>query len=98
MERYPLLFAVCHNCGEPYPWTRSLASKLIDEEMQELNSEEKSKFKAALPDIITNTPRTALAWKQVSKCLSKIAPTAKETFKQIFYRFAADGAKFLIGL
>lgn len=89
----------CHNCGKPYPWTQSAldaASELIDEEMQELNTEEKSKFKDALPDVIAQTPRTTLAAKRVSKYLNKIAPTVQETFKQIFYRLAAEGAKILI--
>lgn len=83
----------CHNCGEPYPWTKSTldaAAELIDEEMCELNAEEKSKFKASLPDIIAQTPKTTLAAKRISKWLGKCAPTVQETFKQIFYRIAAD--------
>lgn len=89
----------CHNCGEPYPWTKSAldaAAELVDEEMSELDTEEKTKFKAALPDVIAQTPKTTLAATRISKYLKKVAPTVQETFKQIFYRLAAEGAKILI--
>lgn len=89
----------CHDCGKAYPWTQfelDKANKLIDEEMPELNTKEKSEFKSSLREVMFDTPRTDFAAKQISKYLEKIAPTAKETFKQIFYRLAADGAKLLI--
>lgn len=89
----------CHNCGKAYPWIASAiesAEMLIDDEMQELNTEEKSKFKAALPCIVAQTPKTSLASRRVSKFLKKVAPTAQETFKQIFYRFATDVAKSIL--
>lgn len=69
---------------------------MVDEEMSELDTEEKTKFKAALPDVIAQTPKTTLAATRISKYLKKVAPTVQETFKQIFYRLAAEGAKILI--
>ena len=86
----------CYNCGKAYPWTATAiktAEELIDEEMQELTAEEKSKFKADLPCVISKTPKTNLAIKHISKFLKKVSPIAQETFKQIFYRFATDVAK-----
>lgn len=88
----------CHNCGEPYAWTESslsAASELIDE-AKALTAEEKTKFKALLSEIISDNPRTTLAATRIAKYLGKLVPTAQETFKQIFYRLAADGAKALI--
>ncbi|MBR0316189.1 MAG: DUF2321 domain-containing protein [Synergistaceae bacterium] len=89
----------CHNCGKPFPWIESAfvaAKELIDEDMQELNDDEKTKFKNALPDIIANTPRTTFSATRITKYLKKITPTVQETFKQIFYRFATDVAKALL--
>lgn len=90
--------AYCYNCGKPYAWTESAlnaANELIDE-AQGLTSGEKVMFKASLSEIISDTPRTTLAATRVAKYLKKLVPTAQETFKQIFYRLAADGAKALI--
>ena len=79
--------AYCHNCGEPYPWTKAAldaAAELIDEEMNELTGEEKSTFKAALPDVVAQNPRTTLASRRISKCLKKIAPTIKKHLNRFF--------------
>ena len=91
--------AYCHNCGAPFPWTQSAiaeASDLVEKEMPELSTDEKAEFKAALPKVISDTPLTTRAAKMISRLLKKVAPTANETFKQIIYRLAADGAKVLI--
>ena len=91
--------AYCYNCGEPYPWTKTAieaATELIDEQMSELTAEEKAKFKAALPEVISDTPRTSLGATRIARYLKKVVPTVQETFKQIFYRLAADGARLLI--
>lgn len=64
--------------------------------MSELNVDEKSKFKASLPEIVSNTPFTTLATTRIVRYLKKVKPTAQETFKQIFYRIAAEAAKSLI--
>lgn len=53
-------------------------------------------IKAALPDILNDSPRTTLAATRIAKYLKKLAPTVQETFKQIFYRIAAEYAKILI--
>lgn len=91
--------AYCRNCGEPFPWIKAAftaADELISEEMRELADDEKSKFKAALPDILNDSPRTTLAATRIAKYLKKLAPTVQETFKQIFYQLAAESAKVLI--
>ncbi|MBR0287886.1 MAG: DUF2321 domain-containing protein [Selenomonadaceae bacterium] len=100
--RSPARYALpmfCHNCGKAYPWTQAeldKVNKLINEEMPELSLEEKSNFRTSLPKIMSNTSLSRVAATQVSKYLKKITPTVQETFKQIFYRLAADGAKALI--
>lgn len=91
--------AYCHKCGAPFPWTQSAiaeASDLVEKEMPELNTDEKAEFKAALPKVISDTPLTTRAAKMISRLLKKVAPIANETFKQIFYRLAADEAKIVI--
>ncbi|MBE8952795.1 MAG: DUF2321 domain-containing protein, partial [Quinella sp. 1Q7] len=47
------------------------ANELISEEMHELTDDEKSKFKAALPDILNDSPRTTLAATRIAKYLTK---------------------------
>lgn len=91
--------AYCHKCGAAFPWTQSAiakASYLVEKEMPELNADEKAEFKDSLPKVLSDTPLTTRAAKKIFGFLKRVAPTAQETFKQIFYRFATDMAKVLI--
>ena len=55
--------AYCSNCGKPHPWTEKAleaVQELIDE-TEGLSKEDKDKLKQSIPDLLTETPKTAVA-------------------------------------
>lgn len=90
--------AYCRNCGAPFPWIKAAltaADELISEEMHELTDDEKSKFKAALPDILNDSPRTTLAATRIAKYLTKLAAHAEDPYMK--KRLVAEAANRLLG-
>jgi hypothetical protein len=88
----------CHDCGKPYPWTRSIidtAIELISEE-DDLTEEEKGKISSSLVDIISHTPRTPLAAIRVKKVFDKMSDTGKEGFKQLLSQITTESAQRII--
>ena len=63
----------CHDCGEPYPWTREklqAAADLIDR-IKRLSQEERAALKTELGEIMTDNPRTKIAALEVKQALGK---------------------------
>lgn len=84
----PVPDAYCWNCGKPYPWTElqtEAALEMIQEE-QDLNESDKAVLSAALPDLISETPRTALAATRFKRIVSSAGPT----FRAATYKFIVD--------
>ena len=62
----------CHNCGKPYPWTESAiqaAAELLTLD-DNLSIEETQILVDALPDLLSETPKTQLAVAKFKKFLS----------------------------
>ena len=70
---------------------------LIDEE-DELSNDEKEKLKQTLPDILSETPRTALAVNRIKKACMKAGGFLKEGLMQFVATFACELAKQQLGL
>lgn len=92
----------CHNCGKPYPWTKTAlesAKALIDED-ENLNSEEKKQFFETLPDLIVEspTPKTQLATARFKKFISKVATYTADGVKSIIVNIASETIKKSLGL
>lgn len=85
----------CYNCGKPYTWTQAKldAAKELIKEMDELSPEEKEKFNSSLPDIIVDTPKTAVAVTRIRKYMNKISSTSKDGIKQLFFDITIEAAK-----
>ncbi|WP_234121147.1 DUF2321 domain-containing protein [Clostridium hydrogenum] len=92
----------CHNCGKPYPWTKTAlesAKSLIDED-ENLNSDEKKQFFDTLPDLIVEspTPKTQLAAARFKRFISKAATYTADGVKDIIVNIASETIKKSLGL
>lgn len=90
----------CDNCGKPYPWTElaiQTATLLIQEE-DELSEQLKEIAIQALPDIVTETPRTNLAVVRIKKVLVTAGKFTADGIRQFAIDFGCELAQRLLGL
>lgn len=90
--------AYCYNCGNPFPWTKralAAACELIDG-MEELEPNEREKFKNSLTEVSQNTPKATVSANHIAKYIKRTAPTMQEAFKSVMYDITAKVAKRLI--
>ena len=87
--------AYCPYCGTPYPWTVKAQEAL--QELLELETlaepEAKDLLDKSIPDLISETPKTKVAATRWRRFLDKLAPAAKETFRQVLIEIMAESAK-----
>lgn len=90
----------CHNCGEPYPWTKSAIESVQEMiwEDEELFDDEKERLCKSLPDIIAETPKTTLAVSRVKKAALRCASFLKDALMQFAVDFGCELAKKQLGL
>ena len=88
----------CSECGKPYPWTskRLAAAKILVEETENLDEQDKLLMKASLDDISTNSPMTEVAVVRIKKFLRKIPGAAGEALKRAAIDVASDAAKKIL--
>ena len=92
--------AYCHKCGAAYPWTESALSAMDDliHEDEALSIEDKERLSQSLPDLIAETPRTALAAARVKKMTAKALAITSEHLLQFLLTHACSKARELLGL
>lgn len=92
--------AYCHNCGQPFPWTEDAieATRILIDEEDMLSNDDKEKLKQSLPDIISETPRTALAVNRMKKACISAGSFLKDGLMQFASSFACELAKKHLGL
>ncbi len=92
--------AYCHNCGEPYPWTEDAleTTRMILDEEESLNGDEREKLKKSLPDLISDTPRTSLAVLRFKKVLSSVGSITKDALMKFAVSMACEVAKNQLGI
>lgn len=92
----------CHNCGNPYPWTKNAldSAKLLINEDEQLSDTEKENFSNSLPDLIvdTPTPKTNVAVVRFKKYISKVASATADGIKDIIVDIASETIKKSLGL
>jgi hypothetical protein len=84
--------AYCYNCGKPYPWTSiglQAASELA-EELDGLSQEEKNLLKDSFPDLIRDTPKTAVAETRFTKLMKKAGTEAYDAMKSILIDLVSE--------
>lgn len=65
-------YAYCHECGKPYPWTRSKIDAALEliELMRAISEQDKQELKDSLPDLAQKTPKSDVAakrWQAIAK-------------------------------
>lgn len=90
--------AFCRKCGKNYPWTQMAleAAEEAIELMDELNNDDKHRFKENMKDIISETPRTTVAANIISRLLAKVAPGTGDIFRQAVSGITVEGVKQLL--
>lgn len=87
----------CHNCGDPYPWTKAAleSTALMINEDENLNESEKQLFCESLPDLLVEspTPKTNLAVSRFKKFLGKSAKYTADGVRDIFVDVASETIK-----
>lgn len=90
--------AFCHKCGAPYPWTeRALdAARQLVQEIEGLSSEERQELAETFPDIVSNTPKTAVASSRFKRLVGKAGGAAARSFEGVLGSVASETARRLI--
>lgn len=88
----------CHDCGEPYPWTRETlqaAADLIDR-IKRLSQEERAALKTELGEIMTDNPRTKIAALEVKQALGKAGRIIGPLLRDAVAGLATEAARRII--
>lgn len=96
----PTVSAFCHNCGEPYPWTKTFletAEDMVDM-FDELSPEQKLQLKETFPDLIVETPKSKLAALQASKLINGFQSAGKDIFISMLKEKVIDSLFLLMHL
>ncbi len=85
----------CHACGKPYPWTvKSLAgAKVLFEELDGLDAEERAVLKEALDDLVHETPRTKVATLRFKRLMKKVRRESYEAVKAVVTDLISETVK-----
>ena len=87
--------AYCHSCGQPYSWTTSsmeAANELADE-LESLTLEEREQLKNSFPDLLSNTPKSAVAEIRFKKIIKKVGSDAYDGLKTILVDVVSETVK-----
>src|SRR5690606_979746 len=77
--------AYCYNCGTAFAWTvasLSAASDLVDD-LDMLSDEEKQQLKDSFPDLVRDTPRTAVAEGRFKRLTKKAGSEAVGAIRSV---------------
>ncbi|MBC9783561.1 DUF2321 domain-containing protein [Heliobacterium chlorum] len=85
----------CHECGEPYPWTKSRieAAKELAEEINGLSKEERDILSRSIDDIVKDSPKTTVATTRLKKFMAKAGPVVAQGFKDILVDIVSETVK-----
>jgi len=81
----------CHDCGEPYPWTKRRMEALaaVIDELEQLNEDEQGKLKESIPDVTAQTPKSGLAVARFEKALAKAGEFGKKVLTESLSKVAS---------
>ncbi|CDR51752.1 DUF2321 domain-containing protein [Staphylococcus schweitzeri] len=85
----------CHNCGSPYPWTKTLLDNAVELVSldDELPEEHKKIIKNAIPDLIIESPTTPLAQAKYKKYAIHAADYVQEGLKNLLVDIVSESVK-----
>ena len=85
----------CHNCGRPYPWTRSAlqAAKELVATFDRLNEEERQELERSLDDIIRETPRSKIAELNFRRIMKKVDSEGCKLMREVIVNVISEAAR-----
>lgn len=85
----------CHNCGTPYPWTKSRIAAAMDHaaEVEGLNDGEKGQLQEAIEDLTRDGPKTQLAASRFNRLMRKAGQKAGGGLYQFVVDVVSETAK-----
>ncbi len=87
--------AYCYHCGNAFPWTASsleAASELVDE-LDVLSADEKQQLKDSFPDLVRDTPKTAVAESRFKRLTKKAGTEAVGGMRAILIDVVSEAVK-----
>ena len=75
----------CHDCGEPFPWTKSKleTAKELANRLEGLSERDRDMLKESIENLIKDSPRTKLAEVQFKLIMKKVGSDSYEIMKKI---------------
>lgn len=85
----------CFNCGQPFPWTEKLINNAIEliSLDDNLPDDVKRIIKSALPDLIVETPSTAVATAKYKKFIPSAAKYVQDGLRNLLVDVASETVK-----
>ena len=93
------VYAYCHNCGNPYPWTEASLEKaeMIIVKLAGVSKKTKKELSKSFKDLMQETPGTEYAILLAKQALSVCKSTAKEALIGIITELACAAVKTKLG-
>jgi hypothetical protein len=89
----------CENCGSAFPWQDAAIENLRGLLREgDLTEQEAQEFESALPDILTDTPKTQLASLKLKRLLPKLGNSVYGIVIKVVSDVASETAKKALGL
>ena len=92
--------AFCHECGEPYPWTKTAleAAEELVRFNEKLTADEKDDLVAAVKEATRDTPKGKVAVEKIKRYGAKLGTEAFKTLREILTDIASEYTKKTLGL
>lgn len=85
----------CHNCGEPYTWTKNALEAVSEyaKEISELDETEKELLIKSLPDLISDSPKQPTAIARFKKVGKKLSAETVGAMKDILVNVVSESVR-----
>jgi hypothetical protein len=85
----------CHRCGDAYPWTKTALQAALDlaQEIDGLSPEERSQLAEAIPNLLTDSPKTPAAESRFKRIMGKVGKEAANTMRSVMVDVVSETIK-----
>ena len=85
----------CYNCGDPFPWTKSLLDNAV--EILALDSQWDDNFmqiiSSSIPDLLVSTPSSAIAVAKYNINIEKFTLPVRNAMYQLLFEVVSESVK-----
>ena len=85
----------CINCGQPYPWTKSIlqAAHELAQEIDNISDEDRVVLQKSIDELVKDTPSTPVAATRFKKIMVKVGQATTGLFREILVDVLSEAAK-----